>query len=133
MSASAAAAEPPTIVDHHVSYLARGSRRPSAQLAIGDDARADAGADEDTDEVARLAAGPKILLAVGGDLHIVANHDGNVKRLTEQAAQRQVVKPFAKVWARDQTALLAVNLAGDTDADGRDLSRGLFRRRGERF
>src|SRR5690348_3010606 len=97
MPASTAATESPPIVDNHVSNLACCPRRASAQFAIRDDARANPCADEDADEVARMTASPKVLFAIGGDLHIVADHYGDVKRLAEQFTQRQVVKPFSKV------------------------------------
>src|SRR6478735_8074858 len=78
--------------------LATASRQPtlpqrqgaSAPLAVGDDARADAGGDLDEEHVGDVGPGAAVL-AQGHDVHVVVDEDRRVEVLREDAGDVDVV------------------------------------------
>ncbi|HEY7975076.1 MAG TPA: hypothetical protein VID72_07020 [Ktedonobacterales bacterium] len=82
-----------------MSDLARGARRPAIGRPGLDHARADAGADEDADEIVNAARGSIVLLANGRHVHVIAERDRLVEALAQQLRQRQIVEAEAEIRA----------------------------------
>src|SRR6185437_11274520 len=97
--------------------LARRASSALAERAVLDDGPADARADEDADQVVVAHARAELLLAVGGHLHVVAEHDGQLEALREQLRNGEILHVRDQVRRREQHPGHAVHLAGDADAD----------------
>ncbi len=75
-----------------MAELAGGAARTPVQLAVRDDAAADAGAQGEHDHLARAAAGAVAKLGEAGHVGVVVDHDRHAVALAEQIAQGHVAQ-----------------------------------------
>src|SRR5512146_1108344 len=121
MAAPAAAADASAILHDGVADLARCARDPAPNLAALHNGRADARADEDTDEVVIVATRAKAMLAIGGDLDVIADGHRHAELLSQQVGQGEVIQPLRQIGRGQQDALCAVYLARDANTNSDEL------------
>jgi len=78
--------------ERQIGDLAGRPTRPADELAFGEDAHADAGADGDEDEIALPAAAAAPVLADRGEIDVVFDLDGNAECFGERAAHVEAVE-----------------------------------------
>jgi len=86
----AAGAQRTSRLDHNVPHLARDPMRPAVQLAVQDQAGADAGGDGDIDEVARAPGSATHRLTERGEVRVVMEEASDPGRLGQDAVERDV-------------------------------------------
>ena len=116
----AAAADDVVVQDGEVPQLAGVAGLAVVELAVHDDAHAEAPADVDEDHVAVGLLAERHEFAVGHGAGVVLDGDGNVEFLLEDAAQREVVADEIG----EAVALLGVDAAGEAHAHAEDLDPG---------
>src|SRR5690349_3643155 len=90
VAAPAAATKAAAVLDDGVADLTSGAGGAVPERAVADDGTADASADEDADEALAATSGAVVLLAIGADLDVVAEHDGEVEAVGELVADGHV-------------------------------------------
>src|SRR6185312_9109611 len=133
VAAPTTAAEPSAVLHDGVANLARRAGGAAPYLPALHDGGADASADEDADEIIIVVARAEMILAVAGDLHIVADDHGRLELGTEQTAQVKILQSPRQIGGGEQNTFSAIHLARDADAhadDGRYVGQC---RRGERL
>lgn len=122
-AAIAAAAFGAVDFDDHVANLAGSEVVADVEVAVDDDAAADAGADEDADEVLGLGFVFAVEGAEGADVAVVADEDGDGEAFLQLFLKRDVFPP-GKVGGEDDFAGIGIDGAGRADADGADVLHG---------
>ena len=118
----AAAAFGSVDVDDHVADLARRAVDAGVGLAIDDDARADAGAEEDADEMFGLRLQLRLEDAERVQLAVVLHEHRHVEQLLQGFLERKIFP--AQIGREDDAALLRVHRAGRANADPDHLAHG---------
>jgi hypothetical protein len=102
-----------------VTQLARVAGRPGDELAVLDDAAADAGAHECGDDVAIAPTHSQAILAVAADADVVLHQHRALQRVGEVRAEREVADIHVR--AEEDDARLGVERPGRADARRGDL------------
>ncbi len=116
----AAFALAPVRVHRHVSHLGEAFAGAQHQLAFGDQAAADAGAQRDHDDPAVPLTGAEIIFAHAGGLHVVAHPCGHAKVLFD-GAQQLHIRPTGEIRGVKNDALLRIMPTGHAQPDAHQL------------
>jgi hypothetical protein len=108
--------------DHGVTDLA-GATAPVPRLAVEDQAAADAGAPEDSEQRAVGLTGAEHELRVGRDADVVAERDLRAERRLQGGGEREARVPAGQVVGPRDGAGLAVHAARRADAHPAQLRR----------
>lgn len=103
--------------------LPGGPRDAVAQPAVRDDPAADAGADEDADEVPLPTSGSELPLPEGRGADVVHEDGGKSSGLGELGAQRHVTP--REIRGRDEHAVPFAELPGDSGSERPRPTRGV--------
>ena len=120
-AARAATANRPVRVEHHVPHLAGRPGGAGQEHAVGDDTRADAGAEKNADHVVGLGLELEPVNAGRGHVAVVAEPDGAAKLRLEVGLERDVTP--IEVRGEQHVRLVAADRAGRADAHTAGLCR----------